>query len=807
MVWRIWSPRRRARELSAHAFAASAPCISILLALVITATAAFDCAAAAPSEPAIVVEGNRRIDADAIRAHFHPAPDAQLDAAALDAALKELYATGAFEDVKIARSGGHVVVTVVEAPLIGRLQFEGNKKLKDADLEKAIELKPSSPLTRAAVQGDVARLAEFYRHSGRYAVAITPKTIARGDGRVDLLFEINEGAKTGVKRIAFIGSHAFSDQRLKAVIATTESGWFGFLKTSDVYDPDRVEADRELIRRFYAKNGFADVRVASAIGTYDAAQQGVVLSFTLEEGDRYRFGAIDVESHIAELDVATLRGLLRIGSGDVYDGDAVEKAVGELAIAAGKRGHPFVSVRAHTHRNVQGKTIDLAFALDDGPHRYIERIVVRGNAATREQVIRREFDVAEGDAFNPALIERAERRLKALAMFKSVKISSERGSATDRVVLNVDVEEQRTGAFSVSGGYSTADGFLGEVSVSEQNFLGRGQYVKVAATLGQYVRGGSLSVVEPYLLGSRASLGLDLSYRESLTNANQSYGSTTYGASIKADAPLTDNISAEARYSIVRQSLSLSPALMDCSPTNPPPGCYANGEASAPVKQAVLNGPTWTSAVGSTVAYSSLDNPRNPHDGLRAELRQDVAGLGGGVDFLRSTGDVRYYKSLGDEVVGIARVQGGTIAPYGGQTLPVTSSFFGGPQLVRGFAPNGFGPRDVTAGTTMDNIGGSSYWATSAQLQAPIPGLPPEVALKGAFFADAGSLWGYRGPTSFPALSQSLNVADSRQVRSSVGASLIWDSPFGALHVDYAIPTSKTKYDITQRLGFGAGGF
>jgi outer membrane protein insertion porin family len=269
---------------------------------------------------------------------------------------------------------------------------------------------------------------------------------------------------------------------------------------------------------------------------------------------------------------------------------------------------------------------------------------------------------------------------------------------------------------------------------------------------------------------------------------------------VRAGTPITDNLSSEIRYSILRQSLSLSPALMICSP----PNCLS---ASAAVKQAALNGPVFTSAVGSTVAYSTLDNPRNPHDGLRAELRQDIAGLGGGADFLRSTGDVRYYKTFGDEVVGMARAQGGTIAPYGGQTLPLTSSFFGGPQLVRGFAPNGFGPRDVTSGTTMDNIGGSSYWATTAQLTAPIPGMPPEVPLKGGFFADAGSLWGYRGQTTFPALSQSLTVADSRKVRSSVGATLIWDSPFGALHVDYAMPLSKAPYDVTQRLGFGAGPF
>src|SRR5262249_54134588 len=524
-------------------------------------------------------------------------------------------------------------------------QFEGNKKLKDDDLTKAIQLKPRSSLTKAAVQSDAARLAELYHHTGRYAVVITPKTIARGDGAVDLVFEINEGAKTGIKRIVFTGNRAFAASRLKATITTSESGWFALPKPSDTYDADRVQADRELIRRFYAKNGFADARVISAVASYDPAQKGITLGFSIEEGERYRLGAVAIESHIPALDASAYRSALRVAAGDAYDGEAGGKAGEQLTIAGGRSGQRLGFVRPGLQRNVAARTIALVFALDAGPHQYVERIVVHGNDRTREEVIRREFDFAEGDAFDRSQIERAERRLKALGLFKSVKITSDRGSAPDRVVLDVVVEDQRTGDFTISGGYSTADGLLAEVSLSGQNFLGRGQYVKVAATLGQYVRGASLSVVEPYFIGSRASLGLDLTYRESLTSSYQSYGSTTYGASVRAGTPISDNLSSEVRYSILRQSLSLSPALMLCTP----PNCLS---ASAPVKQAVLNGPVFTSAAGSTVAYSTLDNPRNPHDGLRAELRQDIAGLGGGADFLRSTGDVRYYKTFGDEVVG-----------------------------------------------------------------------------------------------------------------------------------------------------------
>jgi outer membrane protein insertion porin family len=356
---------------------------------VVAVATAHICAAAAAVDAVIAVEGNRRIDAAAIRAHFHgvdhAAPGAALSPAAIDASLKELYATGLFEDVKIARSGAGVIVTVVEAPMLERVQFEGNKQFKDKDLVKEIALKPRGPMTRSAVAADVARLVEFYRRSGRYDATITPKAIARGDGggRVDLVFEIAEGAKTGVKRIAFSGNRAFSDDRLKNLVKTTESGWFAFLKAGDVYDPDRVEADGDLLRRFCLKSGFADVRVAGT-GVYDPELRGFIVSFAIEEGERYRLGAVDIVSRVPAIDAAALRGALRIASGSVYDGDAVAKAADAIALAAAKCGSPFVTVRPRVSRNAAARTVDLAFVLDDGPHAYIERIAIRGNTVTRD---------------------------------------------------------------------------------------------------------------------------------------------------------------------------------------------------------------------------------------------------------------------------------------------------------------------------------------------------------------------------------------------------------------------------------------
>jgi outer membrane protein insertion porin family len=761
----------------------------------------------AVTDDSIVVRGNRRIDAAAIREHFRGSPAARVEPKAVNTALKELYATGLFDDVKIARSGATLIVTVVEAPTIEHLRFTGNSKIKDKDLESAVTSKSRGPYTKAAVANDVARLIEAYRAIGRFEAEVTAKTIARGEGRLDLVFQINEGEKTGVKRIAFAGNRSFRDDRLRSVIKTTESGWFAFLKTSDVYDPDRIESDSDLLRRFYLKNGFADVRV-TADGAYDANAKGFTVTFSIDEGERFRLGAIAITSRVEGLDGAALRSIVALAPGAVFDGEAVDKAADGLTIALGQRGYPFAAVRPHLVRNAGVQTVDLLFTIDNGPRQYIERIAIRGNTVTRDDVIRREFELAEGDAFNRALVERAEKRLRALGILKSAKIAVAPGSAPDRVVLNVEVEEERTGDLALSGGYSTSAGFIGEISVSEHNLLGTGAYAKVAGTLGQYQRGAELSFAEPYFLGSRMTVGVDLFYRDTLTSSTQSYGSTYYGATLKLDAPLLDGVTARARYSLMNQSLSLDPALMDCSSANPPPVCMYNGEASAAVKQAVLNGPQWVSTIGSTVAYSSVDNPKAPHEGLRAELRQDVAGLGGDADFLKTTGDVRYYHDLGSDVVAMARGQGGYVLPYGNQPLPFVSGFFGGPQFVRGFAPNGFGPRDLTAYTTQDNIGGSQFWASTAELQSPIPGLPPEIALKAAVFADAGSLWGYRGQTYFPALSPSLMaVGDSRQIRSSIGSSLIWDSSFGPLRVDYAYPISKASYDVTQRVHFGFGGF
>jgi outer membrane protein insertion porin family len=799
--------------------------------------------AVAQSVSSIQVEGNRRVEVETIRSYFRPDPGGRLDQAQIDDGLKALIETGLFQDVKITQTGGRLLVTVIENPVIGRLAFEGNKKVKDEQLSAEIQSKPRGTLSRPLVQSDAQRIADIYRRSGRYDVRVTPEIIEQPNNRVDLVFTIVEGSKTGVKSVDFIGNNAYSSYRLKDIIKTHESNLLSFLGGGDVYDPDRVEADRDLIRRFYLKNGYADVQVVAALTEYDPEKKGFLVTFKIEEGQQYRVSSVDFQSSIATLDPNTLRSFSRVSVGSLYNGEALEKSVEEMQIEASRRGYAFAMVRPHGDRKFEAHTVSIVFTVDEGPRSYIERIDIRGNTRTRDYVIRREFDLSEGDAYNRALVDRAERRLKNLDFFKSVKLVTEPGSSSDRVILIVDLEEKSTGDFSISGGYSTSDGALAEVSISERNFLGRGLFAKASVTYGQYARGASLSFVEPYLLDYRVALGLDISYREQLANDYVSYGTTTLGFSPRLGFALREDLSLQLRYSLYQQSITLPTTLNNCNNLAGPaffptptyintvlggvdptgnaqagllPGCLSDGESSLPVRQELANGATWTSSLGYSLNYNTLDNNKNPTDGLLIDFKQDFAGVGGDVSYLKSAIDAKYYTPLVADIVGLIHAQGGMLNSMGSQ-LRMLDQFQMGPNLVRGFAPNGIGPRDLTfypyTGSG-DALGGTKYWGVSAELQMPFWFLPKEVGLKGAVYADAGSLWDYQGPTSWTATGEvnsptcptcGMQYDDSNIIRTSVGVGLIWQSPFGPLRFDYAVPLSKGKYDIVQQFKFGGG--
>jgi outer membrane protein insertion porin family len=750
--------------------------------------------AADDTHDAIVVEGNRRVDAETIRSYFHPATGGGFDAVARDAALKSLIATRLFDKVEVDNIGGKLVVRITEAPVLNRVAFEGNKKVKDADLAAAIESKPRGTLQRAIVQSDVNRIVEAYRRVARDEVRVTPEIIDHGNGRADLVYTILEGAKTPVRRIDFTGNQAFGKRQLSAVIKTSASSMLSFLTGGDVYDPDRVAQDQEQLRLYYRSKGYADASVAAAKVEYDPAEKGFVLTFAIDEGPRYQFGEIGVVCNIAGLDPDTLRRSLPVRSGTIFDGNALDKSAETLAITLARLGYPFAHAVPRLARDQAARRVDVTFAIDQGSRIYVERIDIHGNARTRDYVIRREFDFGEGDPYNKTLIDRAERRLKNLNYFKTVKISSRPGSSPDRVVLDVEAVDQPTGDFFISGGYSTVDGALVEVKAAEHNFYGTGYDLKASASYGQYARGINLSASEPYFLGTRVAAGIELFGRQTDVSSYQSYSSYTYGAALVFGTPLTEELGVQWRYSLYNQNLTLPPSTSGLAP-------------SLVVQQAAAAGPAWVSQAGTTSTYSTLDNNKSPTSGVRAQLSQDIAGLGGDVKFLRTTEDVRYYHQLSSDLTGMVRAQGGYITGWGGQQAPLMNSFFGGPTMVRGFAPNGFGPRDITAGSTMDNVGGSMYWATTAELQSSIPGIPDEYGLKASAFIDAGSVFRYAGPTTFPGSAQSVNVANSNVVRSSVGVGLTWASPFGALTIDYAVPLTKAAFDVAQPFRFSAGPF
>jgi outer membrane protein insertion porin family len=823
--------------------------------------------AAAQTLNSVEVVGNRRVEIETIRSYFKAGPGGRLDNASIDDGLKALIETGLFQDVSISRPGGRIVVTVIENPVINRVAFEGNKKVKDEQLTAEIQSKPRGTLSRPMVQSDAQRIVEIYRHSGRYDVSVTPEIIEQPNNRVDLVFTITEGAKTSVKSIEFVGNSYYSSYRLKDIIKTHESNLLSFLGGNDVYDPDRVEADRDLIRRFYLKHGFADVQVVAALTEYDPERKGFMVTFKIEEGQQYRVGSVDFQSSIANLDVGSLRIYSRVGVGSLYNVEALEKSVEEMQIEASRRGYAFAVVRPRGDRNFEAHTVSVVFAIEEGPRTYIERINIRGNTRTRDYVIRREFDLSEGDAYNRALVDRAERRLKNLDFFKSVKISTEPGSSSDRVILVVDLEEKSTGDFSVSGGYSTTDGALGEVSISERNFLGRGLFAKAAVTYGQYARGLSLSYIDPYVLDYRVALGLDAYYRQQLPNSFISYGTKTIGFSPRLGFQLREDLTLQLRYSIYEQDISLPNYLANCNNTttngllafNPSPAwvaanrpgatgtvtsldgtqtatdasglglwCYSDGEASLPIRKELASGHTLTSSVGYSLNYNTLDNNKNPTDGLLIDWRQDFAGVGGDVTYLKSQVDGKYYTPLVSDIIGLVHVQAGMLNKIGNNELRMLDQFQMGPNLVRGFAPNGIGPRDINPFGTMDALGGTKYWGASFELQMPFWFLPKEVGLKGAVYADAGGLWDYQGPTTWAATGELTTPANSNcirptvtpptsgtctglvydngnVVRSSVGVGLIWASPFGPLRFDYAIPLTKGQFDRVQQFKFGGG--
>jgi outer membrane protein insertion porin family len=742
----------------------------------------------------IRVEGNKRVEPETVRSYLTFSAGDAYDPAKVDESLKALFATGLFQDVRIRREGSTIVVVLVENPIVSRVAFEGNREIEDDTLSSEVQLKPRAVYTRARVQSDVQRILDLYRRQGLYAAQVDPKIINLDNNRIDVVFEISEGPSTKVRAINFIGNSAFSDSQLRYVISTTQTNLLSFLKSTNIYDPDRLNLDRELLRQFYLKNGYADARIISATADLDRDGRGFFITFTIDEGERYRFGAIDVESALPSVNIDALRHVILTRTGRVYNAEKVEKTVEALTIEVSQQGYAFGQVRPRFERDEATHTMGIVYTIEEGPRIYIERINIVGNFRTQDDVIRREFRLAEGDAFNRLLVEAARKRLRALSFFKTVDIDTQPGSAPDRVIIVVKVEEQPTGELSFGAGYSTSEGVIGDISITERNLMGKGQYVRLGFSGSLERAQVDFSFTEPHFLDRNLAAGFDLFYKEVDFQDVASFSQRDAGGDIRLGFPIADNTQLGLRYKFVNEQI------FDVS-----------NNASLAVKES--EGTSNVSSVGYTVAYDTRNLPQSPTSGIFASFSQDLAGVGGDVNYIRSVADARGYYPITNKLTLVGRVQGGNIEGWGGDDVRMTDLFFKGGETIRGFKRAGIGPRDACEDPvtgervhpcSKDSLGGKVYWATTAELRFPFPFIPDNLGMQGAVFVDAGSLF---DPSDFAlnaVAREGSFIFDSSQVRLSSGFSIIWQSPLGPLRADIAQALLKADFDKTEIFRFGA---
>ncbi len=809
----------RKRMISMHT-SSWARARTALAGLMVVASLVFAVSAAHAQGSGVVVRGNQRVEAETIRNYF--TRTGRTDAAALDEAIQALFATGLFRDVRASREGGSVVVTVVENPIINTVTFEAGGRVDTTSLRSEVQSRSGTAYSEQRVQQDVQRIQEIYRRQGRNDVRVDPKITDQGQGRVNLVFEINAGERARIERISFVGNRAFTEWRLKEIITTGETNLFSFLRPTDVYDPERISVDQELLRRFYLRNGYADFRMISANANFDRERNAFQITFTFEEGEQYRIGRIDIESGIADVNTEALRRFNRAPTGSIFNGETIDRTVEDMTIELSRAGRPFLIVRPRAERDPSNRVVNLVYTVDEGSRLYVERINIRGNTRTMDQVIRREIDMAEGDAFNRVLVDRAERRLNNLNYFEPVRISREPGSGPDRVVLNVGIQEKATGELNLGAGYSSTDGIIGDISVSERNFLGRGQFVRAGFGIGQFRQNLDFSFTEPYFMDRRLAAGFDVFLRRNLPSRTSPFRQEVVGAGLRLGVELVEDVTLGLRYRAYEQRVQLPDSLWDCNiaPFNPNlapgqrvafPGCLDNGEASLALKSSV--GRTFVSMPGLSLVVNKLDNNREPRQGFYGEINLDVAGAGGDSRFVRTTVDARYYQPIIDDIVFMVRGQAGNIAGWGGSQVRLVDSFFRGGDFVRGFELSGIGARDLSAlNPRNDSLGNTSYVGATAEIQFNIPFLPEASGVRTALFVDAGTVSGtaFTGGLARCGSAPGVSIAggcfgDDNRIRASYGASLIWRSPLGPLRFDFAQPISRAWYDRTQFFRFSGG--
>jgi outer membrane protein insertion porin family len=755
--------------------------LSCMLASTMLAAPAMPALAQAPAVSRVtdvMIKGNQRVEQSTIISYLGIQPGSSIGQYELDNALKKLFETGFFYDVQIiphqnASGGTALEVVVIENPVVSRVTFEGNRTVEDKDIQAELEIKPRVIYTRSKVQLDTRRILDLYRRQGRYSATAEPKIIQRDQNRVDIVFEINEGPKAKVEQIDFVGNQVFSSSDLRRAVRTEETAWYKFFSSNDTYDTDRMQFDQELLRRFYVGQGYADFQVKSAVAELSPARDAFNVVFTIEEGAQYTFGTASVQSKLQGVDGESLQTQVQMRQGDIYDAGLVESTVDAIVKALGDRGYAFVDVQPEFNRNPQTRTIDITFTVNESPKVYVERIDIKGNSRTLDSVVRREFRLAEGDPYNTSKLARTEQRLTNLGYFGKVAINNKPGSAPDKTVLDVEVEERSTGELSLGGGFSSVDGALADFGIRETNLLGRGQDLRLRAMLAQRRQQYDIGFTEPYFLDRELSAGMDLFKTSQDFRRESSFDRESNGGRLRLGYALSEHIRHTFNYTLDDTTISN---------IHPLASRYIRDQ----------EGSLLTSSVGQSLVYDTRDNRFDPTTGMVTTFRQDIAGLGGDAKFLRHEIEGAYYYPVAKEWTWMV---GGSFGHIMGMNddVRIQNRFFVGERQVRGFNNLGIGPRDLA---TNDALGGNMYYTGTTELLFPL-GLPEEMGFRGVVFTDIASLWDIdnAGP----------GIADSNSMRLSAGVGVAWRSPFGPIRVDFAKAFLKEDYDETQMVRFSFG--
>lgn len=823
-------------------------------------------AAAAPAEPVrtITISGAQRLEADTIRSYIRLKEGDRYTQAAADQVLKDLYATELFADVQVRDNAGDVVIEVKENPVVNRIILEGNKRLKEDKILPEIKLAARQIFTRSKVRADVARIIELYKRQGRFAASIEPKMVMLDQNRVDIVFEISEGPKSKVRQINIIGNERFNSTALRSEMVTKQARVFRLFSSGTSYDPDRLAFDQQKLRQFYLTNGYADFRVVSAVAELTPDKRDFIITYVVEEGQRYKFGDVKVDSQLRDFDGDSLAKRLPLKPAQWYNAKLVEDTVDSLTETAGSFGYAFADVRPDFNRNKDDLTMSVTFRIAEAPRVYVERVDVNGNSLTQDKVVRREFRIAEGDAFNSFQIKRSSNRVKSLGYFQEkFEVEQKPGSAQDRIVLEANVEERPTGQLQLSAGFSSLESFIFQASIQQNNFRGRGQTIGLSVDYSRFSRSAQISFTEPYLFDRNVSLGVDI-YRRDFnsfnflnSNRNTTYKQSTTGFQVRAGLPLTEYMSLIGRYTLNLENVTLDRNTYYLPDSNGVPQCsiFLAGRFLC---DAI--GKRTSSILGASLVYDTLDNRLRPTNGSQVVLGADVAGLGGSVRYARISANASRFVNLGKGFIFSLRGEGGAIKALSDRSddptiddVRLTDRFFlGQPQIrgfdIRGVGPrvlrkfySGFDPRDGTGGTVStdrnqfvdDALGGRIYYLARAELEIPLGSGARELGLRPSIFMDAGALFSITRPiTSGTTLLYQDNVTgtlttnrsdstgrannvaqkfdeiflgDSPRPRISIGIGVNWNSPFGPFRIDFAKTLSTVEGDDPQAFNFNVG--